>query len=97
MGGRGRDRRPNFVIFVVCSALIVGMWVVVRRNRKSYLGPAEITFFEFLALFKDGERRVSSRFSCVTSGMERFSLDLPKLLENIECALEVGCGGALSS
>ena len=44
----GRDRRPNFVIFVVWSALIVGRWVVVAWSRKSCLGPAEISSFVFL-------------------------------------------------
>ena len=34
----GRDRRPNFVIFVVWSALTIGGWVVVAWNRKSFLG-----------------------------------------------------------
>ena len=44
----GRDRRPNFVIFVVWSALIAGRWVVVAWNRKSCLRPAEISSFVFL-------------------------------------------------
>ena len=44
----GRDRRPNFVIFVVWSALIVGRWVVVAWSRKSCLGPVEISSFVFL-------------------------------------------------
>ena len=44
----GRDRRPNFVIFVVWSALIVSRWVVVAWSRKSCLGPAEISSFVFL-------------------------------------------------
>ena len=44
----GRDRRPNFVIFVVWSARIVGRWVVVAWSRKSCLGPAEISSFVFL-------------------------------------------------
>ena len=26
---RGRNRKPNFVIFIVWSALIVGRWLVV--------------------------------------------------------------------
>ena len=34
---------------------------------------------------------MSSRFSCVTLGMERFSLDLPRAVKNREYALEVGC------
>ena len=49
----GRDRRPNFVLFVACSAVIVSgggvagwccRWVVVVLAwcRKFYLGPAEI-------------------------------------------------------
>ena len=31
-----RDRRSNFVLSVVCSALIVGGWVVLVCRRKSY-------------------------------------------------------------
>ena len=53
-GGRERDRRPNFVFFVVWSALIV-TWL-------SCIGPAKIASFLFLVLFKYGERRVSPRF-----------------------------------
>ena len=37
----GRNRRPNFVIFVVRSALKVAGWVVVAWGRKSFVGPAE--------------------------------------------------------
>ena len=48
----GRCRRPNFVIFVVCSALIVVVWVVLVRDIRSCLGPAEIASFVFLALFR---------------------------------------------
>lgn len=51
----GSDRRPNFVLFVACSALIVSgggvvgwccRWVVVVLAwcRKFYLGPAEIKY-----------------------------------------------------
>ena len=39
----GRDRRSNFVIFVVWSALIVGGWVVLTWSKKSCLGLAEIS------------------------------------------------------
>ena len=49
-----RNRRPNFVIFVVWSTLIVGGWVLVAWSLKSCLGPAEIASFVFLVLFKDG-------------------------------------------
>ena len=61
-----RDRRPNFVIFVVWSALIVGGWVVLIWSRKSCLGSslvcsrksclvlAEIASYVFLVLFKYG-------------------------------------------
>ena len=38
----GGGRRPDFFIFVVWSALIVGGWVVVAWRKKSYLGLAEI-------------------------------------------------------
>ena len=30
------DRRPNFVLSVVCSALIIGGWVVLAWSKKSY-------------------------------------------------------------
>ena len=57
-----RDRKPNFVIFVICSALIAGGWVVMACSRKSRLGPAEFASFVCLVLFKDGGRRVGRRF-----------------------------------
>ena len=41
----GRNRKPNFVIFVIWSALIVGRWLVVAWDRMSCLGPAEISSF----------------------------------------------------
>ena len=44
----GRHRKPNFVIFVVWSAVIVDGWIVVAWSRKSCLGPAEISSFMFL-------------------------------------------------
>ena len=47
-----RSRRPNFVVFVVWSALIVGRWVVKVWGRRSCLGPAENASFVFLALFR---------------------------------------------
>ena len=34
---------------------------------------------------------MSSKFSCVIPGMERFSFDLLQAVKNRECALEVGC------
>ena len=48
----GRDRRPNFVIFVVWSTLIVGGWVVVKQGRRSCLRPTENTYLVFLVLFR---------------------------------------------
>ena len=44
----GRERRPNFVIFVVWSALIVGKWYRWFGDRKSCLGQVEISSFVFL-------------------------------------------------
>ena len=49
----GTDRKLNFVIFIVWSALIAGVWVVAW-SRKYCLGPAEIVSFVCLILFKDG-------------------------------------------
>ena len=62
----GRDRRSNFVIFVVWSVLIVGRWVVVAWGINSYLGLAEKESFVFLALFKipQSERSVLSTSFC---------------------------------
>ena len=44
----GRDRGPNFVIFVVWSTLMVGL----KPGRRSYLGPAENIYLVFLVLFR---------------------------------------------
>ena len=43
-----RDKRPNFVIFVVWSAVIIGGWVMVAWSRKYCLGWTEISSFVFL-------------------------------------------------
>ena len=57
----------------------------MRLGRKSYLGHAKITCF---CLFRDV--RVSSRFPCVTPGVERFSLDLCRAVKKCrKCFLEV--------
>ena len=48
----GGGRRPNFVIFVVWSALTVGGWVEVAWGRRPCLGPAKNESFVFLALFR---------------------------------------------
>ena len=56
-------------------------------GRKSYLGQAEITCF---CLFRNV--RVSSRFPCVTPGVERFSLDLCRAVKKgRKYILEVWC------
>ena len=67
---RGRDRKPNFVKFVIWSALIASGWVVAW-SRKSYLGPDEITSFVCLVLFKDGGRRVSPRINFFVSDVNQ--------------------------
>ena len=43
-----RERKPNFVTFVIRGALIVSGWMVVAWSRKSSLGLAEISSFVFL-------------------------------------------------
>ena len=48
----GRYRKLNFVIFVVWSVLITGMWVV-ECGRKYCLEPAEIASFVCLQGWKD--------------------------------------------
>ena len=54
----GGETEGLILLFVVWSTLIVGWWVLVAWSRRSCLGPAEITPFVFLVLFKDGGRRV---------------------------------------
>ena len=49
-----RDRRFNFVSFVIWGALIVGRWLMMAWGEKSCFGLAEISFLVFLLLFKDG-------------------------------------------
>ena len=50
VGGEGRSRRPNVVVFVVWSALIVGKLVGVAWGRKSYLVPPKISSSSILEL-----------------------------------------------
>ena len=38
---------------------------------------------------------LSSRFSCVTPGTVKYSLDFPRVVENREYAMDIGCGDAL--
>ena len=47
-----RDRRFNFVIFVVWSSLIVDRWLVVAWGENSFLRLAEISSLMFLVFFK---------------------------------------------
>ena len=57
------DRRFNFVIFVVWSAIIVGRWLVVAWGGNSYFSLAGISSLVFVVLFKEGTQskfRVSS-------------------------------------
>ena len=76
----GRNRRPNFVIFVVWYTLIVGGWVLVgvlvACSRKSCLGPAEIASFLSLVLFKNAGRKVSPRFHLFISDVNQRSKTL---------------------
>ena len=44
----GRDRRPNFVIFLVWRALIAGGWVMVAWSKNSCLLPCLLSSFVFL-------------------------------------------------
>ena len=48
------DRRFNFVIFVVWSAIIVGRWLVVAWGGNSCFSPAEISSLVLLVLFTEG-------------------------------------------
>ena len=47
------------------------MWVLEAWSRKSCLGPAKITSFVFLVLFKDAIRRVSLGFHLFVSGVNQ--------------------------
>ena len=63
----GRDRKPNFVIFLYWSAFIVVGCMVVAWSRDSCLGPAEIASLMFLVLFKYWRPSVSPRFHLFAS------------------------------
>ena len=69
-----RNKRANFVIFVVWYTLIVGgsvsVEVLVAWSIKSCLGPAEIASFVSLFLFKNAERKVSPRFHLFVSDID---------------------------
>ena len=56
-----RDRKFNFVIFVVWSSLIVDRLLVVAWGEKSCFRLAEISSLMFLVFFKDGNQVDSSR------------------------------------
>ena len=68
---KGRNKRANFVIFLVWYTLIVGgmvsVGVLVAWSIKSCLGPAEIASFVSLVLFKNAGRKVSPRFHLFVS------------------------------
>ena len=58
----GNDRRPNFIIFLVWSALIAGGWVGGGGIEEKILFRAGWnSAFVCLVLFKDWGRRVSPR------------------------------------
>ena len=67
-GGEGRrDRTPNFVIFVVWSAVVVSWWVVAAWDKKSHLGLAEISSIACLVHsgMGGGQRQLSDYWSHV--------------------------------
>ena len=72
---RGRNKRPNFGIFVVWYTLIVGglvlVGVLVEWSRKSCLGPAEIAPFVSLVLFENTGRKLSPRFRIFVSDVNQ--------------------------
>ena len=63
MGGDFRsneNRRVNFLLFVVWSALVVDRWLVVAWTEKSCFVLAEISSLMCLVLFKDQTQGESS-------------------------------------
>ena len=69
-----RNRRPNFVIFVVRYTLIIGGWVFcggLGGVEQVKLGQAEIASFVSLVLFKNAGRKVSPRFHVFVSDVNR--------------------------
>ena len=63
MGGDFRsngNRRVNFLLFVVWSALVVDRWLVVVWTEKSCFVLAEISSLMCLVLFKDQAQGESS-------------------------------------
>ena len=69
-----RNRRPNFVIFVVRYTLIIGGWVFcggLGGVEQVKLGQAEIASFVSLVLFKNAGRKVSPRFHLFVSDVNQ--------------------------
>ena len=56
---------------------------------------SKISYFCFWCESREWGGGLSSRFSCVAPGMERYSLDLPWVFKNRGYALEVGFVGVL--
>ena len=68
----GRNRTPNFVIFVVWSTLIVGGWRLWWHGAENLVYKlAETASFVFLVLLKNGGRKVSPRFQLFVSDVNQ--------------------------
>ena len=84
----GRNRRPNFVIFVVWYTLIVGGWVFgggVGGVEQLKLGQAEIASFVSLVLFKNAGRKVSPRFHLFVSDVNQGNKTLTSRSFYLKC------------
>ena len=71
---KGRNKRANFVIFVVWYTVVGGLvsvGVLVAWSIKSCLGPAEIASFVSLVLFKNAGRKVSPRCHLFVSDVDQ--------------------------
>ena len=80
------------VLFGVCCNRILCVPGFIQE--KETQGQSKISSFWFWFESRDWGGRLSSRFSCVAPGMERYSLDLPRAVKNREHAFEVRCGYA---
>ena len=90
---KGRNKRANFVIFLVWYTLIVGgmvsVGVLVAWSIKSCLGPAEIASFVSLVLFKNAGRKLSARFHLFVSDVDQGNKTFTRRSFYLNCPPEI--------
>ena len=64
--------------------------IILLYSRTGDARSVQNVIFMFLMRLK-GRKRLSSRFSCVAPGMEKYSLNLSRAVKSREYAMKIGC------